>query len=146
VPLQTELPPEHCSPSKTHVLLPGSQHPSVQAVPVVQHEAPVKPQLVLTPPSLSVLPHVTEPVPVSVSVVEPSVQTILQLDTLPLDVQISPSVDSVPHRQIVTPFSAAVQHTPLELLLVPEQPEGSPRTNIRPKANPTAPERFMPRS
>jgi hypothetical protein len=91
------------------------------------------------------LPQVTEPVPVSVSVVEPSVQTILQLDPLPLDVQSSPSVDSVPHRQIVTPFNAAVQHSPPELL-VPEQPAGSPSTRARPKANPTAPARFILRA
>jgi hypothetical protein len=104
----------------------------------------------VTPPSVAVFPQLDEPVPVSVCVVEPSVHVILQLDPLPLDVQVTPSVASVPHRQRVTPDpvpdpSVTVQHGP-ELLLEHPAVPGRPSARARPNASPTAPRCRIPRS
>jgi hypothetical protein len=41
VPEQTDDPPEHSSPSKTHACVVGSQQPPLHGVPVVQHASPL---------------------------------------------------------------------------------------------------------
>jgi hypothetical protein len=55
-PEQTVVPPEQLSPSYMHVWWAGSQQPFAHAVPVVQHAAPLYPQL-LPPSNVTVVMH-----------------------------------------------------------------------------------------
>ncbi len=65
--------------------------------------------------------HDSEALPVSDSVAPPMTHVIMQLDPPPLDEQLYPSLDSVPHRQIDCPLIVAVQHGKEDEL---EQPSG----------------------
>jgi hypothetical protein len=145
VPEQTDVPPEHCSPSKTHVWSVGSQQPLWHAIPLVQHGPPVKPQLVpldeempleeeempLDDPVLvDVLGQVEEALPLIDAVAPPCVHVMVQLEPVVFEEHTMPLADSVPHRHNVAPFWVAVQHPEL----LPEQPGGiaSTKTNRSP--------------
>jgi hypothetical protein len=110
-----DAPSEHCSPEKKHCFVVGSQHPSWQAGPVVQHGDPEKPHEPNGPPSAWVtvlLAQDAAGVPVIEAVCAPCVQVIVQLDPPPLTEQLTPLADCEPHKQscALLPLMAALQH------------------------------------
>jgi len=127
VPVQTDEPPEHCSPLNTHIAVVGSQQPSVQAVAPVQQASPGLPHVVWMPPSklAVVAAHDAVTLPAIDSVCPLWVHVMVQPDPDAADEQLVPSVASVPQRHSETPSEATVQHAEPDVVL-DEHPSGTP--------------------
>jgi hypothetical protein len=144
VPVHTDEAPEHDSPAKTHIWPCGSQQPCSHAVPVLQQGPPENPQLfpmlespggsvTEIPPSDGLVSHDDDDVPDTDALAPCSTQVIVQLEPPPLDVHVTPPVDSVPHRQIACPLMVAVQ----QLEEDPEQPDGIMTVRTSPRSSMT---------